>query len=98
MTLFHIHIELNQACMNDYTHLQDVMLSHGYVQEITNGLGESYSIPDSMFIIESDLSATKILENILQLVDKTNKKPFILVSESASSAWVLARKDFEEII
>lgn len=91
MTIFMIHIELLKACMNDYAHLKEVMLSNGYVQDITNDSGETYCIPDSMFISESDASASEILAEVLQLVKKTNKEPFVLVSESVSSAWKLAK-------
>ena len=88
MAQFTVRVELHDAQWNDYETLHTAMQQQGFSRLITTDDGRIYHMPWAEYDGSGSLTSMQVLGLAQQAATRTGKKHAILVTESASRAWI----------
>lgn len=89
MTSFTIRVELTQATYDDLEQLHDMLIAKGYSNTIKDAAGNHFYLPLKEYVLESDVTARQVLQQVRSIAESVRPEPKVLVTEAASCHWFL---------
>ncbi|WP_141211449.1 hypothetical protein [Rhodoferax sp. TH121] len=87
MAKFTIRVELHDAQAKDYATLEKALAAKNITDVITSD-GVKYKMPPAEYQCHGELTAAQVRDIAVAAAESTGKKHAVLVTESASRAWV----------
>ena len=88
MANFTVRVELHKGEWADYERLHTAMEGKGFSRLITADSGTTYNLPWAEYTGSGNFSSMQVLDIARGAADTTGKNNAVLVTESASRAWI----------